>query len=129
MDDATKEKAELEHQLIMLEASKASIEHNADRILERDNAISGQHDKLVAELKKTKKELASSQDEINQLTRRLDFLKTETERLAQDNAALKESCKFTIESISSTGTNFPELAAKKRKMLFDLIPKEVSKEV
>jgi archaellum component FlaC len=114
-----KEKAELEHQFIMLEASKASIEHNADRILERDNALSGQHDSLVAELRKATKDLAQSQDEINQMARRLDFLKNETERLAHDNAALRESTKFTVQEKTQ-----PEPGMKKRK-IFDFIPGEV----
>ena len=103
----------------MLEASKASIEHNADRILERDFALSGQHDKLVAELKKVTKELAQSKDEINQLTRRLDFLKAEAERLAHDNAALKESNKFTMQDRIR-----PEAGMVKKRKMFDIIPGE-----
>jgi chromosome segregation ATPase len=104
----------------MLEASKASIEHNADRILERDNALSGQHDMLVAELKKATRELAERQDEINQLTRRLDFLKNETERLARDNAALIDTLKFTTQDKKCPGP----VINKKRK-IFDFIPGEV----
>jgi chromosome segregation ATPase len=115
LDDTLKEKAELEHQFIMLEASKASIEDNADRILERDNALSGQHDTLVAELRKATKELAQRQDEINQMARRLDFLKNETERLAHDNAALREFAKFTVQDRTQ-----PEPGIKKRK-IFDFI--------
>jgi hypothetical protein len=93
-----KEKAQLEHQLIMLEASKASIEHNADRILERDNALSGQHDSLVAELRRATKDLAQRQ---------------------HDNAALRESSKFTVQEKTQ-----PEPGMKKRK-IFDFIPGEV----
>jgi chromosome segregation ATPase len=118
VDDIMREKAELETQIVMLEAGKASIEYNADRILERDNTLSGEYDKLRAELKKATRALAESEDEINHLTRRLDFLKNEAERLTHDNAALKDAIKF------SQAKNVPEPCSKKRKTLFDFIPGE-----
>ena len=99
----------------MLEASKASIEHNADRILERDNALSGQHYKVVAELKIATKDLAERQYELNQLTRRFDFLKTENERLANENNALRDASKFIIQDKQ------PHLIVKKRK-IFEFMP-------
>lgn len=110
-----KEKSDMEHQVLFLEASKASIEQNADRILERDNAITGQHDMLKAELKKIARALAQREDEIIQLTRRLDFLKTENERLMHDNTALRDAMKF------SQHRNCNDYSYKKRKM-FDLAP-------
>ena len=119
LDVVTKEKAELENQLIMLEASKASIEHNADRILERDNVLSTQHDMLVTQLKKARRERGESQDEIHQLTRRLDFLKNEIERLAHDNAALMEAVKFTTED------KYPEHISNKKRKMFDFVPGEL----
>ncbi|KAL7519200.1 hypothetical protein ACHAWX_003989 [Stephanocyclus meneghinianus] len=115
MDALMKEKSDMEHQVLFLEASKASIEHNADRILERDNAITGQHDMLKAELKKIARALAQREDEIIQLTRRLDFLKTENERLMHDNTALRDAMKF------SQHRNCNDYSYKKRKM-FDLAP-------
>eukprot|EP00804_Cyclotella_cryptica_P011248 CCRYP_007741-RA/>CCRYP_007741-RA protein AED:0.15 eAED:0.15 QI:74/1/1/1/1/1/3/225/980 len=115
MDALMKEKCDMENQVLFLEASKASIEHNADRILERDNAITGQHDMLKAELKKITRELAQREDEINQLTRRLEFLKNENERLAHDNAALKDAIKF------SQHRKCLDYNCKKRKM-FDIVP-------
>ena len=114
-----KEKGDLENQVILLEASKASIEHNADRILERDNVLSTQHDVLVAELKKARRERGQRQDEINQLTRRLDFLKNEIERLAHDNAALMEAVKFTMEE------KHPVSIGSKKRKIFDFIPGEL----
>jgi chromosome segregation ATPase len=118
MDALMKEKSDMENQVLFLEASKASIEHNADRILERDNAITGQHDMLNAELKKITRELAQREDEINQLTRRLDFLKTENERLVHDNAALRDAMKFSQHRKCS------DYSCKKRKM-FDLTPGQI----
>ena len=117
MDDLIKEKDELKNQVVMLEAGKASIKLNADRILERDNALSGEYDKLKAELKTATRELAESKDKINQLTRRLDYLKNETERLERDNAALNDAMKVSQAKV-------PDPCSKKRKMLFDFMPGE-----
>eukprot|EP01082_Thalassiosira_pseudonana_P001518 g1452.t1 g1452 contig10:2120624-2124621(-) len=89
------EKRVLERQVALLEASKASVEGNADRILERDNAIVGQNDRLRTECQKQSIKVANLQDEINQLVRRLSCLKKENERLSRDNDALRDAVTFT----------------------------------
>lgn len=95
IDLLVSEKRVLERQVTILEASKASVEGNADRILERDNAIVGQNDRLKTECQKQSIKVANLQDEINQLARRLSYLKKENERLSRDNDALRDAVTFT----------------------------------
>jgi chromosome segregation ATPase len=95
IDLLVSEKRVLERQVALLEASKASVEGNADRILERDNAIVGQNDRLRTECQKQSIKVANLQDEINQLARRLSCLKKENERLSRDNDALRDAVTFT----------------------------------
>ena len=95
IDLLVSEKRVLERQVALLEASKASVEGNADRILERDNAIVGENDRLRTECQKQSIKVANLQDEINQLARRLSCLKKENERLSRDNDALRDAVTFT----------------------------------
>ena len=84
------EKRALEDKVAFLEASKASIEDNADRILERDNAMTGQYDRLKAEFKKQSLKNVELQGEVNQLVKRLAHLKDEFGRVSRDNCALTD---------------------------------------
>merc|ERR1712194_555980 len=87
------EKKNLQRKITFLEASKASVEHNADRILQRDNALAGQHDRLKSSYKEQSTRMAQLQDEVGQLVQRLARLKEENGRLSCDNCALKDMVK------------------------------------
>ena len=84
------EKKSLEDKVTFLEASKASVEENADRIIERENTLARQHDRLKAEYKKQTMMMADLQNVADQLRRRLERVKSEKERLSCDIRALKE---------------------------------------
>jgi chromosome segregation ATPase len=90
IDNILEEKKRLEDKVTFLEASKASVEDNADRILERDNTLARQHDRLKAEYKKQTMMMADLQNGADQLRQRLERVKSENERLARDARALKE---------------------------------------
>lgn len=90
IDNLLEEKNRLEGKVTFLEASKASVEDNADRILERDNTLARQHDRLKAEYKKQTMMMADLQNVANQLRQRLERMNSENERLSRDARALKE---------------------------------------
>ncbi|KAL7548755.1 hypothetical protein ACHAWF_016018 [Thalassiosira exigua] len=90
IDALLTEKKDLEAKVTFLEASKASVEGNADRILERDNALAGQYDRLKAEFKKQTMKIAELEDEVLQLVKRLARLKGENGQLLRDNCAMKD---------------------------------------
>lgn len=90
IDILLEEKKRLEDKVTFLEASKASVEDNADRILERDNTLARQHDRLKAKYKKQTMMMADLQNVADQLRQRLKRMKSENERLSCDTRALKE---------------------------------------
>jgi len=92
IDTLLVENKDLQGKITFLEASKASVENNADRILERDNALAGQHDRLKSSFKKQSMKVTELQGEVNQLVQRLANLKEENRRLSRDNSALKDMC-------------------------------------
>ncbi len=73
-----------------MEASKASVENNADRILERDNTLARQHDRLKAEYKKQTMMIADLRILTDHLRHRLERVESENDRLIRDTKALKE---------------------------------------
>ena len=90
IDALLMEKNTLENKITFLQASKASVECNADRILERDTTLSGQLDRLKLDFKVKTMRVAELQDEVDQLGKRVSRLKGENNVLSRDNSALKE---------------------------------------
>ncbi len=90
MDDLLKEKNELEDKVVFLEASKASIERKADRILERDNTLTRQHEHLGVEYKKKSRLSAELQCKLEKVLKRMDCMRLENEQLTRDNRTLRE---------------------------------------
>ena len=84
------DKKALEENVTFLEASKASVEDNADRILQRDNTIAAKYDRLKVEFKTQTMRIADLQDETKQLVKRLVHLKSENDRISNDNSALND---------------------------------------
>ena len=84
------EKRDLEDKITFLEASKASIEASADRILERDNGLALRHDHLKAEYKKQTLMITKLQDEVNRLSNRLRGMKSINEQLSSDNRSIRK---------------------------------------
>jgi len=105
IDTLLTEKKDLRGKITFLEASKASVEDNADRILERDNAIAVQHDRLKSSFKKQTMRIAELQDEVNQVVMRLTRFKAENGRLARDNCALKDIIQISSEARSDDPNN------------------------
>ena len=93
IDTLIVEKKDLQSKITFLEASKASVEDNADRILQRDNTLGGQHDRLKSSFKKQSMKVAELQGEVGQLTNKVSSLKDENGRLTRDNCALKDMLK------------------------------------
>lgn len=85
-----KEKVDLEDKIVFLEASKASIEKNADRILQRDNTLTRQHEHLEVEYKKQSKLNAELQCKIDKMMKRMDCMRVDNEKLTRDNKTLRE---------------------------------------
>ncbi len=85
-----KEKNELEDKVVFLEASKASIERKADRILERDNTLTRQHESLGIEYTKQTRLSAELQCKLDKVLKRMDSMRLENEQLTRDNRTLRE---------------------------------------
>lgn len=105
-----REKSEIENHVVILEASKASIEHNADRILERENITIGRYDRLRAEFTEQRRQLLEKEEEINALIRRFDYQKSENQILFRENASLKDAMK------ASQDKHRTEVTRKRRKV-------------
>ncbi len=90
IDNLIEEKKRLEDKIMFLEASKASIESNADRILQRDNTLAREHDRLKAEYKTQTVMIADLRMIADHLRHRLERVESENDRLARDTRALKE---------------------------------------
>ena len=88
IDTLLQEKQELLDKVTFLEASKASIEDNADRILERDNGLGVRHDRLKSEFKKQTLKVAELEDEVANLSKRLGRMKSAYDQLSNDNSSL-----------------------------------------
>lgn len=73
-----------------MEASKTSIQANADRILQRDDILAKQHDRLKAVYKDQSILLSHFENEADQLRTRLEQVKFDNERLRRDTRALKD---------------------------------------
>lgn len=80
----------LEDKVAFLEASKTSVQANADRILQRDNILAKQHDRLKAVYKDQSILLSHFEKEADQLRTRLEQVKFDNERLRRDTRALKD---------------------------------------
>jgi archaellum component FlaC len=89
-DILLKEKHDLEDKVVFLEASKASIEENADRILERNNALTRQFESLGVEYKKKSRLNAELLSKVDKIGKRMDCIRLENEQLASDNRTLRE---------------------------------------
>ena len=79
-DSLLAEKDALQDKLTFLEASKASLQENADRILQRNNTLMGQQCRFKVEFKKQTLMIAELQEELNQVVKRLTRLKAENSR-------------------------------------------------
>lgn len=90
VDNLLKEKNDLEDKVVFLEASKTSIEENADRILERDNALTRQFESLGVDYKKQSRLNAELQSKVDKIGKRMDCMRLENEQLARDNRTLRE---------------------------------------
>ena len=88
IDTLLQEKQELLDKVTFLEASKASIEDNADRILERDNGLGVRHDRLKSEFKKQTLKVAELEAEVAILSKRLGRMKSAYDQLSNDNSSL-----------------------------------------
>ena len=113
VDTLVVEKKALEDKITFLEASKASVEGNADRILQRDNALAGQYDRMKVEFKKQTMKTSELQDEVNNLIKRLMRLKGENGQLSRDNAALKDMIK-PIQTSAIRAEDYRESNGKKK---------------
>lgn len=90
VDSLLKEKVDLEGKIVFLEASKSSIEKKADRILERDNSLTRQHEHLDVEYKRQARINAELQRKIDKMMKRIDCMRLENEKLTRDNRTLRE---------------------------------------
>ena len=88
IDKLLEEKEELQDKVTFLEASKASIEDHADRILERDNGLGVRHDRLKSEFKKQTLKVAELEDEVAILSKHLGRMKSANVQLSNDNSSL-----------------------------------------
>lgn len=111
MDILRNEKRELESELLILNAGKASVEDNADRILERDNALNGKYERLKVEYKKQAMMCASFQDEVNRLARRIRHMQVENDRLSHENRSM-------VETVMSMENKVSDDANVRRRVIF-----------
>ena len=70
----------LQDKLTFLEASKASLQENADRIQQRNNTLMGQQCRFKVEFNKQTLMIAELQEELNQVVKILTRLKAENSR-------------------------------------------------
>jgi chromosome segregation ATPase len=93
VDTLTKEKSGLEVRIAMLEAAKASYEYKSDRILERDNAIVVQHDRLKSDFNEQAKKVVYLQQQVAELSLALKRLDAEKKQLSEEDLTLRETIK------------------------------------
>lgn len=80
----------LEDKVALLEASKISVQANADRILQRDDILAKQHDRLKAVYKDQSILQSHFENEADQLRTRLEQVNFDNECLRRDTRALKD---------------------------------------
>lgn len=90
VDDLLHERSCLEDKVVFMEASKASIEKNADRILERNYTLARQFEQLAVEFKRQERLNAELQHKIDKVGKRMDCMRLENEQLTRDNRTLRE---------------------------------------
>ena len=90
MDNLSQERNCLEDKVVFMEASKASIEKNADRILERNYTLARQCEQLAVEYKKQGRLNAELQHKVDKVGKRMDCIRLENEQLTRDNKTLRE---------------------------------------
>ena len=93
VDIMTTENKSLKDQIDILEAGKASFEYKSDRILERDNALIGQHERLKSEYKKQAKKMVDLKEQVKALSLVVKRLDMEKEHFFLERATLKETIK------------------------------------
>jgi chromosome segregation ATPase len=93
VDIMTTENKTLEDRIAILEAGKASFEYKSDRILERDNALVGQHERLMSEYQKQTKKMVDLKEQLKALTLVVKRLDLEKEQFFAERATLRETIK------------------------------------
>jgi len=89
----TSENKRLEDRIAILEAGKTSFEYKSDRILERDNALAGQHERLVSEALKQAKKMSDLKNEVKELSLVVKRLELEKQHFIAERATLRETIK------------------------------------
>ena len=89
----TTENQRLEDRIAILEAGKLSFENKSDRILERDTALVGQHERLVSEYKKQSKKMTDLKLELKSLSLVVKRLEVEKEQFLSEKSTLQETIK------------------------------------
>ena len=111
------EKQELQDKVTFLQASKTSIEDNADRILKHDNGLGIRHDRLKTEFKTQSIKMSELEDEVKQIIKRLRGIKSINEHLSNDNRELRNDIRARVaaepRANSGDGNN-------KRRVIFGL---------
>ncbi|KAL7445141.1 hypothetical protein ACHAXM_011869 [Skeletonema potamos] len=94
VDIMTTENKILEDRVAILEAGKASFECKSDRILERDNALVGQHERLMREYQKQSTKMADLKEQLKALTLVVKRLDLEKDQFFAERATLRETIKM-----------------------------------
>ena len=89
----TAENKVLKDKIALLEAGKSSIENKSDRILERDNELVDQNEKLMSEYKQQAKNMVNQKQELNTLSLALKRLELEKKQLIAERVTLRETIK------------------------------------
>ena len=93
VDIVTTENKRLEDRIAILEAGKLSFENKSDRILERDSALVGQHERLVSEYKKQSKKMTDLKLQVKSLSLIIKRLEVEKEQFLSERFTLQETIK------------------------------------